>query len=141
MNIESRPDSSPKSHRSPGYLNLEIQNNKPKLVHLVNKYLSLKGTVPPLCGTVFFYFLFFFFSTVNRLQPFVRCALLYLKDIDSNDLLQDLKELQKENPKAKTQKLFDQAELGSDSEDEEDNQDTDWTRRLRPRTGKTVRFK
>jgi hypothetical protein len=65
----------------------------------------------------------------------------YLKDIDSNDLLQDLRELQRENPKAKTQKLFDQAELGSDSEDEEDNQDTDWTRRLRPRTGKTVRFK
>jgi len=65
----------------------------------------------------------------------------YLKDIDSNDLLQDLKELQKENPKAKTQKLFDQAELGSDSEEEGEDQDTDWTRRLRPRTGKTVRFK
>jgi hypothetical protein len=65
----------------------------------------------------------------------------YLKDIDSNNLLQDLKELQKENPKAKTQKLFDQAELGSDSEEEEDNQDTEWTRRLRPHTGKTVRFK
>jgi hypothetical protein len=65
----------------------------------------------------------------------------YLKDIDSNDLLQDLKELQKENPKAKTQRLFDQAELGSDSEEEGEDQDTDWTRRLRPRTGKTVRFK
>jgi len=52
-----------------------------------------------------------------------------------------LKELQKENPKAKTQKLFDQAELGSDSEDEGEDQDTEWTRRLRPRTGKTVRFK
>ncbi len=65
----------------------------------------------------------------------------YLKDIDSNNLLQDLRELQKENPKAKIQKLVDQAELGSDSEDEEDNQDTEWTRRLRPRTGKTVRFK
>ena len=65
----------------------------------------------------------------------------YLKDIDSNDLIQDLKELQKENPKAKTQKLFDQAELGSDSEDEGEDQDTEWTRRLRPRTGKTVRFK
>ena len=65
----------------------------------------------------------------------------YLKDIDSNDLIQDLKELQKENPKAKTQKLFDQAELGSDSEDEGEDQDTELTRRLRPRTGKTVRFK
>jgi hypothetical protein len=30
--------------------------------------------------------------------------------------MQDLRELQKENPKAKTQKLFDQADLGSDSE-------------------------
>ncbi len=65
----------------------------------------------------------------------------YLKDIDSNDLIQDLKELQQENPKAKTQKLFDQAELGSDSEDEGEDQDTEWTRRLRPRTGKTIRFK
>jgi hypothetical protein len=65
----------------------------------------------------------------------------YLKDIDSNELIQDLRELQKENPKAKTQKLFDQAELGSDSEEEGEDQDTDWTRRLRPRTGKTVRFK
>ncbi len=64
-----------------------------------------------------------------------------MKDIEANNLIQDLKELQEENPKAKTQKLFDQAELGSDSEDEEDNQDNEWTRRLRPRTGKTVRFK
>jgi hypothetical protein len=65
----------------------------------------------------------------------------YLKDIEANNLMQDLKELQGETPKAKTQKLFDQADLGSDSEDEVDDQDTEWTKRLRPRTGKTVRFK
>ncbi len=65
----------------------------------------------------------------------------YLKDIEANNLIQDLKELQGENPKAKIQKLFDQAELGSDSEDEGEDQNTEWTGRLRPRTGKTVRFK
>ncbi len=80
-------------------------------------------------------------SPENREDPDEVEVDKYLKDIDSNDLIQDLKELQKENPKAKTQKLFDQAELGSDSEDEGEDQDTEWTRRLRPRTGKTVRFK
>ena len=80
-------------------------------------------------------------SPENREDPDELEVNKYLKDIDSNNLLQDLKELQKENPKAKTQKLFDQAELGSDSEDEGEDQDTELTRRLRPRTGKTVRFK
>jgi hypothetical protein len=65
----------------------------------------------------------------------------YLRDIEANNLMQDLKELQGENPKANTQKLFDQAELGSDSEDEVDDHENEWSRRLRPRTGKTVRFK
>ncbi len=55
--------------------------------------------------------------------------------------MQDLRELQGENPKVKTQKLFDQAELGSDSEDEMDDQENEWTKRLWSRRGKTVRFK
>ncbi len=80
-------------------------------------------------------------SPENREDPDEVEVDKYLKDIDSNNLLQDLKELQEENPKAKTQKLFDQAELGSDSEEEGEEHDTEWTRRLRPRTGKTVRFK
>jgi hypothetical protein len=65
----------------------------------------------------------------------------YLKDKEANNLIQDLKELQGENPKAKTQKLFDQADLGFDSEDEGEEQDTERTRRLRPPTGKSIRFK
>jgi hypothetical protein len=65
----------------------------------------------------------------------------YLKDIEANNLMQDLRELQKENPKSKTQKLFDHAELGSNSEDEMDESENEWAKRLRPRTGKTVRFK
>jgi predicted transcriptional regulator len=65
----------------------------------------------------------------------------YLNDIERNDILQDLKGLQDENPKAKSQKLFNQAELGSDSEDELNEDNNAWAQRLRPRNGKTVRFK
>jgi len=45
--------------------------------------------------------------------------------------MQDLGKLQKENPKNKTQKLFDQAELGSDSEDQMDETENEWAKRLR----------
>jgi hypothetical protein len=41
--------------------------------------------------------------------------------------MQDLKELQKENPKLQTPKLFDQVELGLDSEDEMDESENEWT--------------
>jgi len=54
-----------------------------------------------------------------------------LKDIEANNLMQDLGKLQKENPKNKTQKLFDQAELGSDSEDQMDETENEWAKRLR----------
>jgi hypothetical protein len=49
--------------------------------------------------------------------------------------------MQLENPDDPTRKLFNQADLGSDDSDEE-NEDNDdiWAGRLRNRKGKTVRF-
>jgi hypothetical protein len=64
-----------------------------------------------------------------------------LNDIEREGTLQDIKDMQLENPDDPTRKLFNQADLGSDDSDEE-NEDNDdiWAGRLRNRKGKTVRF-
>jgi hypothetical protein len=65
----------------------------------------------------------------------------YLNDIEREGTLQDIKDMQLENPDDPTRKLFNQADLGSDDSDEENEENDDiWAGRLRNRKGKTVRF-
>ena len=63
------------------------------------------------------------------------------KYIEQEGTLRDILDMQKENPPDPTQKLFKQADIGSDdSDDENDEEDLGWTGRLRPRKGKRVHF-
>jgi hypothetical protein len=65
----------------------------------------------------------------------------YLNEIEREGTLQDIKDMQLENPDDPTRKLFNQADLGSDNSDEENEEKDDiWAGRLRNRKGKTVRF-
>ncbi len=65
----------------------------------------------------------------------------YLNEIEREGTLQDIKDMQLENPDDPTRKLFNQADLGSGDSDEENEENDDiWAGRLRNRKGKTVRF-
>jgi hypothetical protein len=65
----------------------------------------------------------------------------YLDNIEQEGTLQDIKDMQLENPDNPTRILFNQADLSSDaSDDENDENDDIWAGRLRPRKGKTVRL-
>jgi hypothetical protein len=65
----------------------------------------------------------------------------YLNEIEREGTLQDIKDMQLENPDDPTRKLFNQADIGSDDSDEENDENDDiWAGRLRNRKGKTVRY-